>query len=101
MTGPEHYKAAEKYLQSADVAIGQYEENGWDGKKHIADTLTAQAQVHALLALCVEQGAGPPRPTINLILKGDITEETLGRLRVALKEATGNATVGITDGGAA
>ena len=51
MTGPEHYQAAERLLLSADVATGQYEEQGWDSKRQIANSLTAQAQVHAMLAL--------------------------------------------------
>lgn len=50
MNGPEHYREAEQLLNSADVAIGQFEEHGWEGKRLVAEGLTAQAQVHATLA---------------------------------------------------
>jgi hypothetical protein len=99
MNGPEHYAEAERLLAAQELpsSVPGY---GRIISAEADPVVIAAAQVHALLALCVEQGAGPPRPTINLILKGDFTEETLSRLRMALKEATGNATVGITDGGA-
>ena len=59
MTGPEHYKHAESLLESADIAAGQYEEHGWQSKLDMAHALTAEAQVHATLALAAAAVTAP------------------------------------------
>jgi len=69
MTGPEHYHEAEQLANAADVAIGQYEEDGCAAKRDIAAVLGVVAQVHATLALAAatalgragEGGTQPPK----------------------------------------
>lgn len=48
MTGPEHYRAAERLLASATIDIGAGQA---EGNRIEHDTQVARAQVHATLAL--------------------------------------------------
>jgi hypothetical protein len=54
MTGPEHYREAERLLAEADVPPQQRAEPGW----LTADELVVAAQVHATLALAAATAAG-------------------------------------------
>lgn len=47
MTGPQHYRAAEHYVQHSK----DHTDTGNEADRHIAALAAAQAQVHATLAL--------------------------------------------------
>jgi hypothetical protein len=64
MTGPEHYREAERLL-----AAGEYDESG-DEALHARDV--AAAQVHATLALAAATALDPLAVTAELSAWGDV-----------------------------
>ena len=54
MTGPEHYREAEKLLDHLDVIPDPHGD-----ASHAVDLITAEAQVHATLALAAATADGP------------------------------------------
>lgn len=59
MTGPEHYQAAEHALREAESWFGHYQEGGHDSDWHASESLYAEAQVHATLALAAVTATQP------------------------------------------
>jgi hypothetical protein len=71
MTGPEHYREAERILAEQE-----------DSPERMAHLAYACAQVHATLALAAAQGCNEPTAIIHV--DGDLTGEAAAMIRAQL-----------------